>query len=365
MTSKQYKGLPAVPTGKYVDETISFIEDEMNGVQTGLFSRWHRVNKSVERLFRYRRIITIAGRSGSCKSYILNMLRSDFLDVDNTEYKTTTNFYIDEEPIYLPDKSSYYKDANLLVKDGVPFRYGLNKNINKKPIIIHFGFEMHPVDELIRTSSNVLGLSYGYLLSSNEDAEGKQIVLSSSEFTTVKDILTQMKTRKEYYINITGNTAQMQATVDAIVDANPGCGIVITIDHTLLPLGDDDARIVEDTSRFAIYNKQKYDALVILTHQFNNEIEGVDRRRTKSEHYPRIPDLYYINKIRYASDIIVTAHRPELLDIKKYGEHQLNTTNLLHWQVLKGRNMANGGHVWLEADLSHGRIYERNREYFL
>ncbi len=361
-----YKGLKLHTTSSFVENTLNHINEERSGTQLGLYSRWHKVNASVGKYFRYGRIYLIAGRSGSCKSYILNMLRNDFLDTKDVTFNVDIDsFYVNEIPQTLGHNWVFYKDANLMVKDHVAMRYGINRNANRKPVILHFGYEMNPEDELIRALSNVLGKSHGYLTSSDTDAEGLSIVLSDSEYNSLKEVADTFLNRKEYYVTRAGTIDQMRETIDYVAAVNTDNGLVITIDHSLLVEGNDDASIVNDVAKLALYARQEHNAMVIILHQFNNEIEDDERIRLLTGHYPRKKDIFFVNKLWFACDTVITVHRPELLTIKMYGNDKLHTENLLHWQILKGRfSGSQNSHVWLNADLSHGRIYERDRNFF-
>ena len=121
------------------------------GEQPGLYTRWDNINKRLLNGFRFGNIYLIAGPSGHGKSYVLNMMLSDFCNKD------------------------------------------INGNFKKPFKVLHFNFEMSSSDEVLRTLSNSTKISYSDLLSSERR-------LTDTEYQDVEEKLEKIKDHEVYFV---------------------------------------------------------------------------------------------------------------------------------------------------------------------
>lgn len=307
---------------------IDKIRQESTGNQIGLLSPYPSLNVAFGKYLRFGTVTVIAGASGHGKSYLLNQLIKGFLN--------------------------HQLNGNCYYKFNIPFH----------------SFEMLPEDDVLRTLSSDIGRSYFNLLSSEYDPSRKdynhiteeeikmfESVLFNPNIVdpdlyyfdtpcTVNDIVKNVKVSKEFY-------QDKHKTLDVPRS-------VIPIDHTLLIEQDANDSTILDTftalAKTAIALK-KEGHMVILLGQLNNAIESTERIRNKDLHYPLKSDIYAQAQLFNACDNVLTLHRPELLNIPKYGFYGIPSSNLVHLQLLKCR-FGSVGSVWLKNELYKGLFTE-------
>jgi replicative DNA helicase len=391
MSSKGYNGLPLIKTFEAIDSSKKRINDERSGEQLGMYCRWGKLNKAMLKYWRFNHVTMIGGMSGSGKSFILNMLRTDFLDNEDWRIPISNMFNLGSEAIqaiydekqdkfHLPKSPIDEQDVNCIVypearlwkkhdDDDYYYHRALNRDSNQTVVALHFGYEMDPEDELIRAASSIVGVSYGYIMSSTTeliDGQESYVYLNDNEYNVICNALDLLKGRKEYYVSLSGNVVQMMNTVKAVYAANPGCKLLVTIDHTLLSkkLNEkDDAELQASIARFALDIRQLFGCAVILLNQLNQSIEKTERRTKPVLHYPIKSDIHLGAQIWWACDNVIIFHRPSLLNIDRYGVYKLNTKNLVHGAVIKSRK-GQTGDIYLENKFNQGRLIQKSSKYF-
>jgi hypothetical protein len=301
---------------KYVTQTTaieranSIIAKSMRDVAPGLFSRWHKLNQAVGGAFRFGQSIYILGASGSGKSYILNMLRDDFASQ-------------------------------------------INKNFKYDYKILSFTFEMNAHDEIIRTYTGRLSKSYSDLMS----VENR---LTDEEYSNILDMSKTVDTDKIYYVETAGNRTQILNTVEAFHAQFPDSKLVITLDHTLLVEYLDESsetELVSAFSKIALYIRKKYNALVIVLGQLNDNIESPDRIKTPSQHYPKKGDIFSSRQVYQIADTVIIINRPERLGIEYYGTSKFPTKDLVAMHILKSRHYGKEGMIRFKQGFDKGTLY--------
>lgn len=325
------KVLPIKTIAEAVEEAKSLINEERSGNVNGLYTRWTGINRAKFKYWRFRNVTMIAGMSGSGKSAILNMLEDDF-----------TN----------------------------PQLNGLWQN---KIAILAFKFEMDAADEVLRNLSGKAKLSYSYLLSSQNDKlesakQGKEVynTISDTEFANLSAELDKLKNRPIRYIETAGNLEQIWGTCAAFKEKHPEKHLIVTLDHTLLSekLNEkDDLELTSNSARLAIRLKKAFNASVIFLGQLNGEIEKPIRRDNPALHYPVKTDIHCGNQIYWACDDVLVFHRPEILNITKYGQKPfpLNTSDLIHCAWLKSRKNT-AGNIWFKQVFHEGNMVQISAE---
>lgn len=317
--------LPLKPIAEAVEEAKSLINEERSGKINGLYTRWKKINRAKFKYWRFRNVTMIAGGSGSGKSAILNMIEDDF-----------TN----------PELNGKWLD---------------------QIHILAFKFEMDAADEVLRNLSGKSKLSYSYLLSSKQDvnkskAEGKEVynTISDEEFEQLSKELDKLKTRPITYIETAGNLNQIWNTCAKFKEKYPKKKLIVTMDHLLLSeklAEKDDLELTANTARLAIRLKKAFDAAVIVLAQLNGEIEKVIRRENPDLQYPVKTDIHCGNQIYWACDDVIIFHRPELLNITKYGKGDrcYNTRKLVHGAWIKSRKNS-PANLWFTHRFEEGNM---------
>lgn len=377
-----------IQTSQAIDKAKTIIYEERSGEQHGLYCRWQALNRGMLKYWRFEHTTMIAGMSGSGKSYFLNMLRQDFLDQHDVKYRNIDAFNLNEVPLncyYDPDtgkaslnmqaiedrnlfaNAQYYPKAKLILHDNTLIHKAINKGCKHKVILIHFGFEMPPADELLRTCGNILGKSYGFLLSSDWSDDLKDYIkLTDAELKSCEEVLDSLHKRREYYIPTACNVHQIEATVDKIVNSNPGHKFVVTIDHTLLAKKSNEkgeAELQANMGLLAIKLRETYGAMVIYLNQLNQSIESEDRILKPAMHYPSKKDIYHGSQVWWAMDNVLINHRPAVLRIQQYGLMKLQAAHLLHGALVKSRK-GQIGNIFFKEDFANGRILSATSDDF-
>lgn len=284
------------------------IERFKNEKYPGLYSRWNVINKVMGGCFRFGEVTIICGASGSGKSFVLNMLRQDFLS-------------------------------------------DINKYYNKKFKILSFSFEMAPEDEMIRTYATRLKTSYSKLLSSDEK-------ISEDYFKHVLRTSESLRDNRMFFVETSGNYMQIYNTVKKVYEDDP-CNLIITLDHTLLTEYLDEnseVELVSNMARLSIRLKKEFGAMVIFLSQLNDKIEQVERIKEPMLHYPQKTDIHGSKAIYMAADSLFVLHRPERLGIVHYGRKNWETKDLVVWHLLKSRLHGNESIIKMKQDFEHGNL---------
>ena len=325
---QQPKVLPIKSIADAVEDAKNLIEEERSGVINGLYTRWTGINRAKFKYWRFRNVTMIGGMSGSGKSAILNMIEDDFTNIN------------------------------------------LNPLWQEKIMILAFKFEMDAADEILRNLSGKTKKSYSYLLSSQidttiKDPLGQDVYnkISDKEYVELCAELDRLKTRPIKYIENAGNLEQIWATCAAFKEKHPHRKLIITLDHTLLSekLNEkDDGELTSNTAKLAIRLKKAFDAMVIFLGQLNGEIEKPIRRDNPDLQYPVKTDIHWGNQIFWACDDVVIFHRPEILNITKYGRNPpLSTKGLIHCAWIKSRKNKSGN-IWFEQKFHEGTMVQIN-----
>jgi len=312
MVKTNYNDLPVISQSDAIRRANAKIYKAMVTDHPGLISRWKKVNYAVGGSFRFGEIITIAAPSGAGKSYLLNMLRDDFAGE-------------------------------------------LNKNFPDKFKILSFTFEMGADDEVIRTYSTHLKVSYRDLVSSSKKLTKEYYakIKGSTSKEVDNDII--------YYVETSGNREKMKATVDAFQERFPDYKLVITLDHSLLVSYLDEkseVELVTQVAMLALHFRKTYGALVIMLGQLNDKIEQTERINNPIHHYPKKTDLHGAKAVYHISDTVIIMNRPERLGIDAYGKRNYPAKDLVALHVIKSRLNGTEGIIRMKQDFEHGTMVE-------
>lgn len=321
--------IPKTPN-EAVKEALQHIEAERTGEQYGLYTRYNSLNIAMGKYFRFNNVNLWAGLSGHGKSYFMNIINSDFLD---------------------------YGEG------------GINENIDFVPVILNFCFEMSAYNEILRSVAGDMGVSYGYLLSSQYDKKTKEYnTLTDAELIKVKEYLKYYSNKSMLFFETPGNIKVIYNTIEHVVESyskktrNDGkpYKFIINIDHTLLidTLDEDSAlELMANVGKTSIAVRKDFGAMVNLVGQLNNNIEDVRRITNASLHYPIKSDIYAQGQLYNACDSVFVTHQPQLLKITQYGSRKKDTKDLIHLIRLKARH-GHTGNIWLKNNLKNGKIEE-------
>ncbi len=303
------KTLPTKHIKDAIEEAKALIQEERSGNINGLYTRWSGINRAKFKYWRFSNVTSINGASGSGKSAILNMIEDDFTNPQ------------------------------------------LNGIWQEKIMVLAFKFEMSAADEILRNLSGKVKKSYSYLLSSKIDVESSKLLgqdiynqINDKEYDNLCIELDKLQNKPIRYIENSGNLEQIWNTCAEFKEKNKDRRLIITLDHTLLAekLSEkDDLELISNLSKLSIRLKKAFGALVIFLGQLNGEIEKTIRRDNADLQFPVKTDIHCGNQLFWACDDVLIFHRPELLNIVKYGKipAPLLTIDLIHCVWIKSRKL--------------------------
>ncbi len=273
-----------------------------------LATRWQKVNTMLLGGFHFGQTYFIAGASGHGKSFFTNMLHTDF----------TSNYL-----------------GNQDVK------------------ILHFSFEMHAKDEMIRKMSQLGRVDYRKLVSSDNP-------LTIQELNAIRKEYGGMKNENVFYVETPSNRDRIYATIRDFCNEFKTSKIVVSLDHTLLVAanpGENEIQALAELGKMFIQVRKEFQTCNILIGQMNDKMEGRERRdpTNPSLHYPSKTDIHGSKQIYHAADVVMVLHQPVLLNIEHYGKKRFPTQGLVALHCLKNRT-GEAGLVRLKNNLSNGRF---------
>jgi len=312
MTRETSKVLPTVSSKQAVANARRELEEGRDGKQRVLLTRWTHLNRMLVGGFRFGKYYVLAGMSGGGKSYMLNMIRKDFLSLE--------------------------------MNGRFPYKYRL----------IHFAFEMSAADEVLRTVGGNIKVAYQDLISAFKR-------LPDDKYKEAVAYLSMMEDLDMDFVEVTGTTIQLENTIMQYQGRYPEHRLVVTLDHTLLTeyLNEkDEIQLVSNLSRMALRIRKSIGALVIFVSQLNDKIEDSTRLRAGNQQHPTKKDIHGAKAVYRDADGVMVLHYPSQLGIRQYGPTpSYDTTNRVFLHILKMRQGVPGMVVYTK-DFRHGNLME-------
>jgi energy-coupling factor transporter ATP-binding protein EcfA2 len=348
-TISKLKLMTSVSMKDTVGETISTLITEQSGLQTGLYCRYHKINKVASKYLRMDNIVVIAGASGSGKTTLLSLLRDDYSQVKNMVVP------IDKIPTHLLEDminhGPFVQEGNYLIK------YNLNDKYYKPRVWLHFCFEVSANNENIKTLGCLIGKPYSYITGGEEISLGVYNEVTKKE-TDFYNYILQLyaDTHTTYYFPVPDDADNILHTCKHIKDKYPDYDICVSIDHSLLTTDEKDDLVKQNKLiQSLIVCKKETKGLFILLCQLNNEPEKEERKTRPAGHQTTRKDLYMGGQIFQGAEILIALNRPENLGISLYGFSEIPTSNLMVITVLKNRYGVTG-EIFFNSNFSKSSI---------
>lgn len=294
------------------------------------------------------------------------MLMDSFLEGISSDVKIKSiNEAVDEaiESLKEENKAHYYKtgiekldralgggvEQNLLVTIGGISGSGKSAIANiietniaenyENVVVLNFSFEMTAKSQVFRKLSSKMLCNTSSLreqLAHSQSALGNV----SDERNTVNPI-EEIRSSKVFYVEEAINVKQL---CDIVSEFQRKCfeekkWLVVFVDHALLIDGksSDERTNVADLEKALIRLKKVGRTTIFQLMQLNRNIESAERRSNRLLHYPTRSDLSTADAVYQASDQVWVIHRPELLNIKSYGPHEIDSERKVFLHIIKFR----------------------------
>ncbi len=292
------------------------ILDYKEGRITLLKSRFKPLNDIINGGFTYSNVVLLGGASGHGKSYALQMIRADFLNL----------------ALNNPQK---------------PFK------------ILMFSFEMAMAVEMLRELTASTGIQYSDLV-----AYGEKNKLDERQMTLIQKYLRMaQKEDRVFIVNNVVNRHVIKQTVQTFKEEYPDHDLIVMLDHTLLveQMGErDEIQLAADMGKMFIDLKLELGILGFLVGQLNTDIEDI-RRREPGTQFPVKKDFHGSKQVFQAADLVMVIHRPELLNVEFYGRNPTETfptKDLIAWHLMKTREGDSNQWLRFTQDFAHGTLRE-------
>ena len=166
--------------------------------------------------------------------------------------------------------------------------------------------------------------------------------MQDSEFEQIKHHAKLIEKYPIYYVDRPGTVDEIKNTIDYFHKkfVPKGTWIVIILDHTLLTKnkqGQKERETLYELQRVFMEAKKVGKTTIIQLSQMNREIESSERINNPSLHFPMRRDLFGSDSIFQISDYVIVLHRPELLQISRYGPSKKPVENIIYMHFLKVR----------------------------
>lgn len=280
------KGLPYVHASEPAKAILDYIDQRRTGRISSLKTPWRKMNQLTMNGLEFPSIISIGGMSGSGKSSIASQLEDGLIEL-NPEYQLA---------------------------------------------ILNFSFEMLSQRVIGRKIGAKLGLTVQQMYSGRGDFK-----VDDATYAKIKDEAERISKHNINYVDMPGSAIDMYMTIIDFWERNRNKGIVIFLDHSLLvkSMGGDNERetLMKVMSMFNAVKKIT-GAIIIILSQLNRDIENSERIQNPDLHFPRKQDMFGSDALYMYSDIVLIAHRPEMLQIQRYGRAGWPTQNMVFFHYL-------------------------------
>ena len=206
-------------------------------------------------------------------------------------------------------------------------------------VVLNFSFEMTAKSQVFRKLSSKMLCNTSQLreqLAHSQNALGN---VSDARITVSP--IEEIRNKQVFYVEEAINVKQL---CDIVSEFQRKCfeekkWLVVFVDHALLIDGksSDERTNVADLEKALIRLKKVGRTTIFQLMQLNRNIESAERRSNRLLHYPTRSDLSTADAVYQASDQVWVIHRPELLNIKSYGPHEIDSEKKVFLHIIKFR----------------------------
>lgn len=305
-----------------VNEFLQYVDGRRDGSIKPLKCGSPKVNAVLMDGFDWGKIVCIAGRSGSGKSFWLEQLKREFIQHNPKNFK-----------------------------------------------ILSFEFEMLIKDQVSRQIQSKVNKSTKQLYS----AGGNKV--TDEDFEDIKSEAHGMNDDPIWYVDSAGSSIAIKNTIVNFSNEfqKPGEGLIVTLDHAKLVKmvqGQKEREMLSAFCSTIIDLKKQFDhagkkLLIMFVSQLNRNIMDKDRILNKKLHYPNPSDLFGSDELMQACDNVFVIHNPSTLKLESYGPSNLPIFNpqntkqkMLYIHPIKSRFGDSDKVLAMKDNFANGRVEE-------
>lgn len=272
-------------------KALKHVQYRKLGLIKSVKTPWAKLNEATAGGFEWNSIITIAGRSGSGKTTILNEFT----------------------------------------------RKVFKNNPQEEICVLDFQFEMTHEATGIREFTQVTGHSYKELLSAERPLDDVSI-------NKISTFVNNQAVRDIYQVDSAQTVQGIKHLVEEFFKEHPNKRVIVTIDHSYLIRSaaseKDKFETLYNLGEMMTELKKKLNIMWIVLTQMNRSIESDVRTVPGTTgNYPTSSDVFGADALLQHSDILMIISVPSLLNIPVYGPKKIPVTpDLLILHLLKVRN---------------------------
>jgi replicative DNA helicase len=166
--------------------------------------------------------------------------------------------------------------------------------------------------------------------------------LSDKDYEQAKTYAEKIVKYPIFYVDSPGTVEEIGNTIDIFQERvkDTKKSLIVILDHTLLTKGGEGLREREtlyELQKLFIEKKKIGKTTIIQVSQMNRNIESVERINNPNMHYPMRSDIFGSDSLFHSSDYVIVLHRPDLLNLERYGPKREPVFNKIYMHFLKIR----------------------------
>jgi replicative DNA helicase len=237
---------------------------------------------------------------------------------------------------------------------------GIIKNNDISEIeILDFNWEMAAKSLLIRDLSAEMRMTYGDIISADDDRK-----LSDDKMTEVKETYSKYRKLPWHFEETPRTTAQFADIIERRVTADPKKKRIVRIDHSILAkqAATEASQVImlQNLLGECVKLKKQSDIIFLVLTQIGRDFEERQEDRTDRA-YPKKSDPFGGDAVAQSSEIVLLLNKPSEYGVTYYGNSGKGAVvedNDIFAHLVKNRNNEGNLIFHYKEDFKHMKITE-------